>query len=305
MDLVSVVIPCYNQAQFLPEAIESVLAQTYRNFEIIVVDDGSTDNTSEVAHSYGLRCIRQKNQGLSAARNTGFPESTGKYLVFLDSDDRLLPNAFETALGHFAAHPECVFVSGRVREIAIDGSPHPTPEHPLIEKGHYLTLLQYCYICTSGAVMFNREKFLQFNGYNPSLMATGDWDLYLRVTRSFPVYNYNDLIAEYRRHGGQMTCNSAMMLRECLFVLRSQRRFLQQGDITHKKALNAGIRLIQEFYGEPLAERIRHDARNGEWFNSLRGLSTLLACHPRGFAKHFLPKWVRTNLFAGNNGPVR
>src|SRR5215212_9690625 len=92
--LVSVVIPCYNQAHFLSEAIESVLAQTHPNFEIIVVDDGSTDNTSEVAARYpGVRHIRQDNQGLAAARNTGLRESKGTCLVFLDADDRLLPNA--------------------------------------------------------------------------------------------------------------------------------------------------------------------------------------------------------------------
>ena len=97
--LVSVVIPCYNQAHFLGEAIESVLKQTYKHFEIVVVDDGSTDNTSEVARRYsGIRCIEQANQGLSAARNTGIRESKGEYLVFLDADDRLRPIALEAGL---------------------------------------------------------------------------------------------------------------------------------------------------------------------------------------------------------------
>ena len=89
--LVSVVIPCYNQAHFLGEAIESVLAQTYPHLEIVVVDDGSTDNTGEVAARYpGVRYVRQENQGLAAARNTGLRHSSGDYLVFLDADDRLL-----------------------------------------------------------------------------------------------------------------------------------------------------------------------------------------------------------------------
>src|SRR5919107_192619 len=105
-DLVSVVIPCYNQAHFLSEAIESVLAQTYPYFEIIVVDDGSTDNTSEVAGRYsGVRCIRQDNQGLSGARNSGLRHSKGEYLVFLDADDRLLPQALEVGLECLRAYP--------------------------------------------------------------------------------------------------------------------------------------------------------------------------------------------------------
>src|SRR5829696_8499022 len=109
--LVSVVIPCYNQAHFLGEAIESVLSQSYRHFELIVVDDGSTDETSEVASRYeGVRLIRQENQGLSGARNTGIGHSGGEFLVFLDADDRLLLGALEAGLRCFEAHPEYALV---------------------------------------------------------------------------------------------------------------------------------------------------------------------------------------------------
>src|SRR5918993_1194548 len=97
--LVSVIIPCYNQAHFLPEAIDSVLNQTYPNYEIIVIDDGSTDDATGVARRYdNVRCIRQDNQGLPASRNIGFQESRGSYLLFLDSDDRLLPNALQVGV---------------------------------------------------------------------------------------------------------------------------------------------------------------------------------------------------------------
>src|SRR4028119_1234933 len=109
--LVSVIIPCYNQAYFLGEAIESVLAQSYPHFEIVVVDDGSTDNTSEVAARYpGVRCIRQENRGLAGARNEGIRHSSGSYLVFLDADDRLLPEALAVGLRHLKERPECAFV---------------------------------------------------------------------------------------------------------------------------------------------------------------------------------------------------
>src|SRR5438874_6230903 len=92
--LVSVIIPCYNQAHFLHEAIQSALAQTYSHREILVVDDGSADNTAEVTAGFaGIRYIRQENSGVSTARNTGLRESRGEYLIFLDADDRLLPDA--------------------------------------------------------------------------------------------------------------------------------------------------------------------------------------------------------------------
>ena len=102
LPLVTVVIPCYNQAHFLGEAIESVLSQSYRNFELIVVDDGSTDETSEVASRYErVRLFQQENQGLAGARNRGLGEAKGEYVVFLDADDRLLAGALEAGLRCF------------------------------------------------------------------------------------------------------------------------------------------------------------------------------------------------------------
>ena len=287
-DLVSVVIPCYNQAHFLPQAIESVLAQTYRNFEILVVDDGSTDATAQTAASYvGVRCIQQHNQGLSAARNTGLRAVQGEFLVFLDADDRLLPHALKTLLDLLAANPECVFVSGRTREIAADGSPSPTPHHPLIEKEHYRTLLQYCYICTSGAVMFRREIFQFVHEYNPTLVATGDYDLYLRIARDFSVYDADVVVAEYRRHANQMTRDQALMLKECIAVLRSQRKFVRRNP-QDKEALEQGIQVMQDFYGEPLVGQIREASRAGHWQQAVRGLLILLTYWPQGLVKHVL-----------------
>ena len=96
--LVSVVIPCYNSARYLGETIESVLAQTYARVEVIVVDDGSIDTTPKIAQSYPVQYLYKTNGGISAARNTGVVHSRGKYVLFLDHDDRLLPTAVEVGL---------------------------------------------------------------------------------------------------------------------------------------------------------------------------------------------------------------
>jgi glycosyltransferase involved in cell wall biosynthesis len=120
--MISVVIPCYNQARFLGEAIESVLAQSHARFEIIVVDDGSTDNTVEVARRYrDVRCVSQRNQGQGAARNEGLKHASGEFVVFLDSDDRLLPHAFEVGLQNFGGDQEVAFVAGRCIGLGVDG----------------------------------------------------------------------------------------------------------------------------------------------------------------------------------------
>jgi glycosyltransferase involved in cell wall biosynthesis len=105
--LVSIIIPCHNQARFLflYDAIASVLGQTHSPVELIVVDDGSPDNTAEIARRYeAIRFLCQENRGVSTARNAGFSASTGAYVMFLDADDRLMPNAVQEHLRCFADH---------------------------------------------------------------------------------------------------------------------------------------------------------------------------------------------------------
>src|SRR5689334_18886634 len=110
---VSVVITCFNQGRFLADAIRSVQRQTYRNIEILVVDDGSTDNTRDVALSFAdARYVYQPNAGLSAARNKGIKKSRGAFLVFLDADDWLYPEAIAINLDYLTKNPEWAFVSG-------------------------------------------------------------------------------------------------------------------------------------------------------------------------------------------------
>src|SRR5215213_4245219 len=141
--LVSVVIPCYNQAHFLGEAVESVLAQSYPRFEVVVVDDGSTDDTAEVAARYPkVRCVRQQNQGLAAARNTGLRHSEGEYVVFLDADDRLLPEALKNGLECLETHRECAYVYGHFRMIASDGSFLKHRKRLIVGKNRYVGMLR-------------------------------------------------------------------------------------------------------------------------------------------------------------------
>jgi len=131
--LVSIVIPCFNQGRFLGEAIDSALAQAHPAIEVIVVNDGSTDDTRSVACARpGVRHIEQRNQGAPTARNTGLADSRGEYVLFLDADDRLLPHAVALGIQSLDAHPDWSFVTGHVRLIAEDGSSVdvPSQEHP-------------------------------------------------------------------------------------------------------------------------------------------------------------------------------
>lgn len=216
--LVSVVIPCYNQAHFLGEAIQSVLRQTYRPVEVVVVDDGSVDHTRDVAASFPeVRYIKQENRGLAAARNTGIRESKGNHLIFLDADDRLLPTALEAGMNGFRAHPECAFVFGTYRCIASDGSPfNETESARYVDNDHYRALLHGNYIGMHATVMYRRSALESAKGFDSMVDACADYDLYMRIARNLPVYYHAEMVAEYRIHGTNMSRNPRVDVKDSI-----------------------------------------------------------------------------------------
>jgi glycosyltransferase involved in cell wall biosynthesis len=292
--LVSVIIPCYNHARFLGEAIESVLNQTYRRFEIVVIDDGSTDETSRVAARYeGVRLISQSNHGLAAARNAGLRASTGSYKVFLDADDRLLPKALETGVYALKAHTDCAFVFGRCLLIEADGSPVASGPQPRIEGHHYQGLLRDNYIWNPAQVIYRGDVFKSVGAFDTSISAAADYDLYLRISRSFPVYGHYNVVVEYRKHGQNMSCDSWLMLKTTLAVLRSQWDHIK-GDKAYEGAYREGIKHWQSFYGERLVNEIRAHIRAHEWKKASLDILALARYHPRGVVEHAGRKSYRT-----------
>src|SRR5712691_8562245 len=255
--LVSVVIPCYNQARLLHEAIESALAQTYANREIIVVDDGSTDNTTEVARRYStVRYFYQANAGPSAARNAGVEKSLGEYLVFLDADDRLLPNALKIGIECLRQHPDCAFASGFCRLVAADGSLLSEPEQPHIVRDHYLELLRRNYIWCPGSVIYRRSAFQTANGFNESLGRGEDYDLFLRITRDYPIFCHKEFVADYRLHSSTRSADYSLMLQDVLSALEAQWDFVRGSD-RHIEALRTGQTYWRDRYQcLQLADRI-------------------------------------------------
>ncbi|MFQ4139750.1 glycosyltransferase [Nodosilinea sp. PGN35] len=275
LNLVSVIIPCYRQAHYLGDAIESILAQSYSNYEIIVVDDGSPDNTAEVAAQYPVRYIRQENQGLSGARNTGIRESKGKCLVFLDADDRLTPNALQAGLNCLHAHPECAFISGHHRYIKGDGSLLNEYSPEPIDEDHYLALLKRNYVGMHATVMYQRWVFDVVGGFDTSLKSCEDYDLYLRIAKSFPVYRHDYITAEYRRHESNMTYNSSRMLNAALTALRSQWPYVRDHS-SYRRAYCAGLRFWRGYFGKQSLERLIGTLRTGNVIGAIANFMALL-----------------------------
>ena len=293
MAMVSVVIPCYNQARFLSEAIESVLAQTSCRAEIVVVDDGSTDETVAVASGYReVRCLSQRNQGQGAARNEGLKHASGEFIVFLDSDDRLLPHAFEVGLQCFEAHPDIAFVAGRCVSFGVDGVHRVTLYEPVVERNHYIRLLLSNYIWMPGTVMFRTAVVREAGGFKTTVSGAEDYDLYLRIARRHRIWCHDQVIAEYRQHDTSTSRKPMLMMRSSLNVMRAQRDAVK-GDPSAEWALRQGIKHWQHRYGEQLMNAVRKHVRAGEWKSAIPALIGLLQYHPLGFVHHACRKISR------------
>src|SRR5437763_3156400 len=221
--LVSVIIPCYKQADFLPEAIESALSQRHRPIEVIVVDDGSPDNTAEVVARYPqVRYLRQENRGLGGARNTGFRVSKGEYILFLDADDRFTPDAAAAHLSCFANHPEAGFVVGDIDNIALDGSYLGSPRFPLLEGSVYEDAMKVNHVANSIAVMWRRSVFEQLGGFRPSCSPAEDIELLLRAARYFQTAHHRATVEQYRRYPNTLSRKGELMLPAIRRIMRLQ-----------------------------------------------------------------------------------
>jgi glycosyltransferase involved in cell wall biosynthesis len=214
LTLVTAAIPTYNRAHFLGGALESVFAQTFRDFEVLVVDDGSTDGTVGLLETYGdrIRVVRQDNQGRSAARNRAVREANGRYVSFLDSDDRWLPEKLERHVPLLVADPRVAMVHGHVDVVDEVGQPlaKETARHrKLFTAAHRqaVTYAGYAFECRcfSSAMTASVEALERVGLYDPALLLD-DYDVYLRLALEYEIlFLDGPPVAVYRRHAGQMT----------------------------------------------------------------------------------------------------
>jgi len=206
---VSVVMPVFNRERFVGEAVQSILSQTFANLELIVVDDGSTDRTSEILRSFAdprLHVIRQENRGIGAAMNTGLRAVRGEYVARLDSDDVWLPDMLEAQLRVLEAHPHAGLVYARAQGMEHDGTPHhSTWGIPQRYPDDSLRSMLYG-DCTCNITIVARRACFERGGLYDESLATGeDWDLWLRVARHYP-FAFNDrVVARFRWHEDNIT----------------------------------------------------------------------------------------------------
>lgn len=221
MPIISVIIPAYNSAHYLTTAVDSVIAQTFQDFEVLVIDDGSTDETEMVMQHYGppVRYFRQRNSGVAVARNRGIEESRCRYVAFLDADDTWLPEKLERQLEALNSAPNAgACYSAR---ILVDAALRPLRLLRSERRGGTLEDL----IClgnvvgSPSAVIASRDLLRQVGGFDREMSQCADWDMWVRLAMLTEFVYVDEPLATYRQHAANMSLNVGLLEQDSLRVL--------------------------------------------------------------------------------------
>ena len=220
--LVSVVVPAFNAQPYVAAAVDSVLAQTLRDFELIVVDDGSSDGTPGALEAYGgaLRCLRQENGGVSRARNHGIAESRGRFVAFLDADDAWGPSKLEKQVATLADRPGCracysaVYLADqRLSVLSEQRSGDGVVEYDsLLVNGNIVT-------GSASSVICERALLDEVGGFDEDLSLCADWDLWVRLSARTTFAYVDEPLAMYRQSIGSMSRNPRLLEQDTLALL--------------------------------------------------------------------------------------
>jgi glycosyltransferase involved in cell wall biosynthesis len=213
--LVDVIIPTFNRAQVMTRAIDSVLAQTYHDFILHIVDDGSTDDTQDVLKKYKnnpkVIIYFQENSGVSAARNLAANQGHGAWISFLDSDDEWMPNKLEVQMKYLKDHPECHFLHSE--ELWIRNGVRVTPKIKHLKSNYRIfeRSLEFCIISPS-TVILKRELFVKHNGFDKEFIVCEDFDLWLKILLTDTIgFISTPLIEKHGGHADQLSTKFVAM----------------------------------------------------------------------------------------------
>lgn len=269
MVAVSVVIPTYNRANRVVEAVDSVLSQEFADYEIIVVDDGSTDNTGGTLSPYNGRIAYHRhpeNLGVSAARNTGIKRARAPLIAFLDSDDRWLPEKLGVQVSFFRENPEALICQTQEIWIRNGRRVNPRDRHLKPAGDIYVPSLKRCLVSPS-AVMVKKSLLEEVGLFDEDLPACEDYDLWLRIGCRYPVHLIDEFLVV--REGGHPDQLSSFHKGMDRFRIQSLVKIIQAG-VLNRKHLLPTIRELEEkcrIYGEGCLKRGRIE--EGRYYLSL------------------------------------
>ena len=207
--LVSVVMSVYNGERFLREAVDSILSQSFREFEFVVIDDGSTDGSAGILDAYRdrdsrLRVFHRENRGLIESLNYGCTLAAGKYIARMDADDIAVRDRLERQIDFLEAHPEVAVLGGAVEFMDASGKTLATTQYPADDQEIQRRLLHECPI-QHPAVMMRRDVMKSVGGYRHALTDAEDYDLWMRIGERTQLANLEQVVLRYRIHVGQVS----------------------------------------------------------------------------------------------------
>ncbi|MDD5259281.1 MAG: glycosyltransferase [bacterium] len=244
MTKVSVIIPTYNRAELVCEAIESVLRQAYRDYEIIVIDDGSNDDTVGKLREYGnkIKYIHQKNKGVSAARNKGILEAAGEYIAFLDSDDIWVPYKLERQVKYFEDNPAIGLVYSYGNYLSANTKKEQVK--PRVITRSLQELVEEDAIFPTSTVMAKKKCLEEAGLFDETLTGIEDFDLWFRVAEKFPIGFMPEILAHHRWHGTHLAEQSDKMSNGYIKIYnRIIAKYKDQYNVKYMKK-----RLAQQYY---------------------------------------------------------
>lgn len=252
---ISVIIPSFNRAWTLAHAIDSVLAQTVAPKEIIVVDDGSTDHTSEVLAAYGdsIRVLVQPNKGVSSARNLGIRHSTGEFVALLDSDDQWKPEKLACQAAFFMAHPGALICQTEEIWIRNGVRVNPRKKHKKPSGLIFEPSLHLCLVSPS-AVMIKKKLFERKGMFRPDFPVCEDYEFWLRVSVDTPIHLIDTaLTVKYGGHADQLSRRHS----QDRFRIEAIRDLVRSGTLSDEQQ-KAAVSVLKEkcrIYGNGCAKR--------------------------------------------------
>lgn len=277
--LVSAIIPNYNYERYVGKAVESALAQTYQNIEIIVVDDGSDDKSRELLTQYSdrIKVIEQKNSGVCAARNRGAAESNGDYLAFLDADDIWMPEKIKRQVDRFTCDPQIGIVHVGVEDIDADGNNiafHLKGMEGNVSE-HFLFFEEAVVLGGGSGVMIKRSVFEESGGFDETLSTSADWELYFRISSKYSIAFVAEPLLQYRLHGSNMHSNVQRMEQEMIRAYEKAFDGSSFSDSVKSKAYGRLFRVLSGSYfragnfsdfSRTAITSLKHDPKNITYF---------------------------------------
>jgi glycosyltransferase involved in cell wall biosynthesis len=277
---VSVIIPTYNRAQSIGRSVDSVLKQSYQDFEIIVVDDGSTDNTRDILFSFGnhIKCIRQDNKGPSTARNVGINASKGEYVAFLDSDDYFMKSNLETKISFLQSNPQIgwvysdwAYVDDEDNDIEKGSSKFRYSEKKL--NGNIFEELLKSRNFISPCTVVVRKSILEDIGhFDPLIPSQEEYDLWLRISLKYPVYYVDKVLVAVTLHPASLSKNSTKWAQGNSIIADKLKDLIPHDFQGRQRLLNKIIADKHTFLGRDFFQRGQFRKAIHEYWNSIKHL---------------------------------